>query len=241
MKRTGPRLWRALLKRETGRSLAAAVFIVAAAAVVFANRSVHDAAAAGPFIRLRFDMAVLLLATVVLVLRVATRAEADRTAAWLEPVLVVGGSPARYGLALTASAWCSSLVVYTTAASAFAFAMAARAGSVELLRTLPRTIGTGALLLGAFAVHAGCVGMLLRRSVPAISVVAAVVIVPYALMTRTLLRGGPVDWWLYALTHVVPPVALPAGAADVLPLLGQVAAGAGLLAGISHRFAGRRP
>ncbi|HEX6132801.1 MAG TPA: hypothetical protein VFZ24_02385 [Longimicrobiales bacterium] len=236
-----PALWRALLARESGRALTAPLALAAIAAVGYARRAAHAAAvdAAAPPMRLRFDSIVLLLVTVVLVLRIATRAEADRASGWVEPVVAAGGSRLRYGLAITASVWCSSALVFMAAAATFALALPVFGASVEPLRTLLRTIGGGILLLAVYAVHAGCIGVLLRRSVPAIVVAGTIVVAPYALMTRALLRGDRIEWWLLALTHVVPPVALPS-AADVLPLLGQVGAGTALLAWISHHFAARR-
>lgn len=237
-----PRLWRALLKREFGVPLAALTALVIAAGLLFAFRTASGAAhpSAAP-LQLRFDTAVLLIMTVLLVLRTAARTEADLMSGWTTPLFAAGASRTEYGIAVVASAYASSAAVFVTAAVAFALGIRIFGNSSELLAALPRTIGGGVLLLAVHAVCTGLLGLLLRRSIAVVCIVGAAVVVPYVLVARLLLNGAEIPWWLQRIAQAAPPLLLPAGANGIPLLLLQLGVGCVLLLFISHRLAGRQP
>lgn len=239
MSKAGPRLLRALLSRETGPLLAVVTALAAGGALFVAHDLPQTGAPLhGVTVRARFDTTVLMIVTVLLVLRTAVRTEADQASGWLVQLFGAGASRITYGLGVTAAAFTSSAVVFVAAAVAYALGVNAFAGSSELLRALPRTLGGGLLLLADYAVYAGLLGVLLRRAVAVAFSVGALVVVPYALMTRHLM-SGTVPGWLAGVAALAPPLIVPTDAAAVRVILLQATAGCLLLALGAHRLAGR--
>jgi hypothetical protein len=66
---------------------------------------------------------------------------------------------------------------------------------VGLLTELRLVVGTGALLAVA-TILALAVGTILRRSARAVTIVIAVIVLPYILASASVLPAGPSEWLL---------------------------------------------
>ena len=187
----------------------------------------------------RFDYTALAMMAAFVVLRTSSRIETDHADGWLAPWLAAGGSRVRYGAASALSSWLAPAAIFAATAVVFAISVTRLSGSGELLRVLPRTIGSGVLLLATYALCTTAIGVLLRRSAATVVATAVIVAFPLIVLVRFATAEGAVPVWAVVLPLVSPMLVAPADTYNVLRATIYVVVMSALVAGVAHRYAGR--
>lgn len=240
-----PRLFGALLKRELDLVLAALALAVVVGCLLVA-REIFAAGAAGVpaglmLIVRRLDVTLLFVMALVMMLRIASRAEADHVTAWAAPLCAAACVRAHYGIGIAVSAFAAAAVVFVAGATAFAAGVRVFGSSPELVHALPRTLGGGILILGCFSVYTTGFAMLLKRTYATVFLATALIVVPYILTLPYLRYGGMPPRWLYVwLTSYPPPLVLPGDMRGCIHAVGYVIAGLLVLGAVSRRYALRQ-
>lgn len=238
---TRPRLLAALVLRETRRSVAPLLLLVALSAVAAAYEA-YGAGGSGMLtdrLLRRFDYTLLGLLVMFLVFRTASAIEIDHMHGWLAPFFAAGGSRWSYGAVSAATGLIVPYGLFAMAAASFAVSVAVFSGSAELVHLLPRTLGGGLLVLGSFSVLTVAVGVVLRRGAAVSIVVAIFVFVPLFLMVQYATSEAMPPLWFRLLQWLVPLVIPPPNLENVIRGIAYIALMGILAAFLSHRYAGR--
>jgi hypothetical protein len=239
---TRPRLLRALVLREVGRSFAPLLLLVALCSVAAAYE-VYVAGGGGTPLtgRLlrRFDYTLLAVLVMLLVFRRASSIEMDHMHGWLAPFFAAGGSRWSYGAVSAATGLIVPYSLFALAAVSFAASVTVFSGSAELLHLLPRTLGGGLLLLGSFSVVTVAAGVVIRRAAAVSIVVAILVLVPLFLLVQFATSAAEPPSWSVVIQFLMPLVVPPPNLANVIRGIVYIALVGTLAAFLSHRYAGR--
>jgi hypothetical protein len=236
-------LFSALVRREAGPALLWMAALATAAAVAAAYQAYGppdavDVPLYGRFFR-RFDLAVLGLMIPFLVLRMADRIEADHRTGWLGPYTAATGSRAAFGAAYALTGMLVPLVVFVMSSVAFALAVTGFAGSAELARLLPRTLGAGLLLLYSYAGITAAVGILVRSPITTFVIILTVTLIPQFVIVRYLMTDAGPPIAALGLQLIAPLLALPGDSTNVIRavVFGSVMLVIAVV--IARRYAGR--
>lgn len=189
----------------------------------------------------RFDMTMLFALSAMLAVRMASRIERDHAAGWMPPALAAGMSRRTCGLNVALASFIRAAAYFLVVASAFAIAVNAFAGTPELVRALPRTLTMGLIVLGMLSVCTAVIGIALRSAASTLFVIAAVILVPLLMLTRSRATGAPPPEWVLWISWLMPLPLTPELIDQVIRGGIYMAIGASLLLVVSHRFAGRQP
>ncbi|HSJ32876.1 MAG TPA: hypothetical protein VK933_15655 [Longimicrobiales bacterium] len=238
-----PHLLSALIRRELD-AVFGIVLALAAAVAIAAAYSAYGPGSGGALplfdsMQRRFDYTTLAMMAAFVVLRTSSRIEADHADGWLAPWLAAGGSRVRYGAGTALSSLLAPAAVFAATAAVFAISVTRVAGNDELLQVLPRTIGSGVMLLATYSVCTTAIGVLLRRSAAIVVVTAVVVALPVIVLVRFATAEGTVPLWAVVLPLVSPLLVAPSDTYNVLRATVYVIVVSALVAGVAHRYAGR--
>jgi hypothetical protein len=241
------RLAGALLAREFGIPLFAAIIVCAAAGWLAATTVTGIAESDGMsrlVLRLlrRFDLTLLAVAAVIAGMRVAVRLDEDRRTGWLEPYCAAGGSRAAYGVAIILAAALPAWMMFTAGAISFGTGILLLAESNELLRASISVIPAGLLFVAVAAAHVAAAAFIVREPLAALVCAALVGAAPHVAAAVFLMRNefAPAPLQLRVWMQAAPPLTVAATAPELLRQMLYAATMTGFVALASRYATGRR-
>jgi hypothetical protein len=239
-----PRIIGVLVRRELD-PLSGVLLLLASAGAAAAAFQVHGPGGGDAMLPMvgqslrRFDLTILAAMAMFLVLRAGARIDADHASGWLPPFVAAGGSRRAYGLASIVSALLAPTAIFAAAALTFAGTVTVLTGDTELLRALPRTLGSGILVLGSYSVCTVAIGVALRRAAATAVAVGMLVALPLLVVVRHGLAETAPPLWTLWLQLLSPLLFAPADVANALRAAIYIAAGCAVTAVVSQRYTGR--
>lgn len=233
----------ALVPRELNATLLWLTLAAAATAVVAAYQAFGPSGAVatpllGQLVR-RFDLTLLATIVLFMVLRTASRIEADHQAGWLGPYLAAGGSRAGIGLLYSLVSLAVPLSMFAAGSVCFALAVAVVSDSMELVALLPRTLGGGLLLLLSYAGLTVAVSLALRTAVAVTTFVLVIAALPQVLILRHVMSDTGPPVWTILLSYAAPALSIPGTLVGVLHAVGYGTVMIGVAMLVAARRAGR--